>query len=104
MFFGKSCCKGEKVCYNSLRWRRSSVVEQRNHNPLVRGPNPFAATKITNDPMWSFFILVFGIWRPTQGSDPLQKGGITPVPRSLGEVEFCKGVKRSETIPSPLPK
>ena len=27
-------------------WRRSSVVEQRNHNPLVRGPNPFAATKI----------------------------------------------------------
>ena len=23
------------------------MVEQRNHNPLVRGPNPFAATKIS---------------------------------------------------------
>jgi hypothetical protein len=38
------------------------------------------------------------------GSDPPQKGGITPVPRSLGEAEFCKGVKHSETIPSPLPR
>ena len=28
----------------TAHWRRSSVVEQRNHNPLVRGPNPFAAT------------------------------------------------------------
>jgi len=46
--------------------------------------------------------LVSGIWTPAQGSDPQQKGGITPVPRSLGEVEFCKGVKRSETIPSRL--
>ena len=55
-------------------WRRSSVVEQRNHNPLVRGPNPFAATKITNDPRWSFFILVSGICRPAQGSDPQAKG------------------------------
>ena len=27
-------------------WQRSSVVEQRNHNPLVGGPNPSAATKI----------------------------------------------------------
>ena len=26
-------------------WQRSSVVEQRNHNPLVGGPNPSAATK-----------------------------------------------------------
>lgn len=25
-------------------WRRSSVVEQRNHNPLVGGSNPSAAT------------------------------------------------------------
>ena len=24
------------------------MVEQRNHNPLVRGPNPFAATKNSN--------------------------------------------------------
>ena len=58
------------------------MVEQRNHNPLVRGPNPFAATKITNDPRWSFFILVYGIWTPAQGSEPRQKGGITPVHRS----------------------
>ena len=27
-------------------WQRSSVVEQRNHNPLVGGPNPSAATRI----------------------------------------------------------
>ena len=38
----------KKVCYNASYWRRSSVVEQRNHNPLVRGPNPFAATKNSN--------------------------------------------------------
>ena len=29
-----------------VAWQRSSVVEQRNHNPLVGGPNPSAATKI----------------------------------------------------------
>lgn len=28
-----------------VAWQRSSVVEQRNHNPLVGGPNPSAATK-----------------------------------------------------------
>ncbi len=28
-------------------WQRSSVVEQRNHNPLVGGPNPSAATRIS---------------------------------------------------------
>lgn len=54
MKISKSCCKLKKVCYNAFRWRRSSVVEQRNHNPLVRGPNPFAATKITNDPYGRF--------------------------------------------------
>ena len=30
-----------------VAWQRSSVVEQRNHNPLVGGPNPSAATKIS---------------------------------------------------------
>lgn len=50
----KYSCKVKKVCYNACHWRRSSVVEQRNHNPLVRGPNPFAATKITNDPCGRF--------------------------------------------------
>ncbi len=29
-----------------VAWQRSSVVEQRNHNPLVGGPNPSAATRI----------------------------------------------------------
>ena len=34
------------------------MVEQRNHNPLVRGPNPFAATKIQT----GFIpVLIFGI-------------------------------------------
>ena len=30
-----------------VAWQRSSVVEQRNHNPLVGGPNPSAATRIS---------------------------------------------------------
>ena len=30
-----------------LDWQRSSVVEQGNHNPLVGGSNPSAATTIT---------------------------------------------------------
>ena len=35
-------------------WQRSSVVEQRNHNPLVGGPNPSAATK-DSTPIYSGF-------------------------------------------------
>ena len=31
------------------------MVEQRNHNPLVRGPNPFAATKISRVPGIFYF-------------------------------------------------
>ena len=66
----KYSCKTEKVCYNALHWRRSSVVEQRNHNPLVRGPNPFAATK-NSTPIYSgfnFLYLGFGDrqWGPTR--------------------------------------
>ena len=30
-----------------VAWQRSSVVEQRNQNPLVGGPNPSAATRIS---------------------------------------------------------
>ena len=43
----------------SAVWQRSSVVEQRNHNPLVGGPNPSAATKDSTP----IFIrgLIFGI-------------------------------------------
>ena len=39
-------------------WQRSSVVEQRNHNPLVGGPNPSAATRINKRPYGSFFYSV----------------------------------------------
>lgn len=39
-------------------WQRSSVVEQRNHNPLVGGPNPSAATKIQTAHM---AVLIFGV-------------------------------------------
>ena len=31
------------------------MVEQRNHNPLVRGPNPFAATKFSRIPGIFYF-------------------------------------------------
>ena len=37
---------GKNVVIMRGVWQRSSVVEQRNHNPLVGGPNPSAATKI----------------------------------------------------------
>ena len=37
-----------------VAWQRSSVVEQRNHNPLVGGPNPSAATKIQTVRMGGF--------------------------------------------------
>ena len=37
-----------------VAWQRSSVVEQRNHNPLVGGPNPSAATK-DSTPIYSGF-------------------------------------------------
>lgn len=33
---------------NPSRWQRSSAVEQGNHNPLVGGSNPSAATKFSN--------------------------------------------------------
>ena len=41
-----------------VAWQRSSVVEQRNHNPLVGGPNPSAATRINKRPDGSFFYSV----------------------------------------------
>ena len=37
---------GKNAVIMRVAWQRSSVVEQRNHNPLVGGPNPSAATKI----------------------------------------------------------
>ena len=35
---------GGALGYNEATWRRSSVVEQGTHKPLVTGPNPVAAT------------------------------------------------------------
>ena len=52
-------------------WQRSSVVEQRNHNPLVGGPNPSAATRINKRPDGSFFYSV------RRGGDGHPDGGPT---------------------------
>ena len=38
---------GKNAVIMRVAWQRSSVVEQRNHNPLVGGPNPSAATRIS---------------------------------------------------------
>lgn len=59
-----------------VAWQRSSVVEQRNHNPLVGGPNPSAATRINKRPDGSFFYSVRrgGEGHPDGGSDPQAKG------------------------------
>ena len=72
------------------------MVEQRNHNPLVRGPNPFAATKNSNRVYPGFN---FWYW------DLEHDEGVRPAAKrrdnaSLPSGKFCKGVKRSETIPS----
>ena len=40
---------GKNTVIMRVAWQRSSVVEQRNHNPLVGGPNPSAATKFRPD-------------------------------------------------------
>ena len=69
-------------------WQRSSVVEQRNHNPLVGGPNPSAATRINKRPDGSFFYSVRrgGDGHPDGGPTRRQKAdGRMPVPRSFNE-------------------
>ena len=77
----------------SAVWQRSSVVEQRNHNPLVGGPNPSAATRINKRPDGSFFYSVRrdeGL--PAGGPTRRQKAdGSMPVPRSFNEGGFAKG-------------
>ena len=45
---------GKNAVIMRVAWQRSSVVEQRNHNPLVGGPNPSAATK-DSTPIYSGF-------------------------------------------------
>ena len=75
-------------------WQRSSVVEQRNHNPLVGGPNPSAATRINKRPNGSFFYSVRrgGDGHPDGGPTRRQKAdGSMPVPRSFNEGEFAQG-------------
>ena len=45
-----------------VAWQRSSVVEQRNHNPLVGGPNPSAATRISRCSGIFYFVLFARIY------------------------------------------
>ena len=49
-----------------VAWQRSSVVEQKNHNLLVGGPNPSAATRIQTARVavfYCFFICIM-TWVP----------------------------------------
>ena len=77
-----------------VAWQRSSVVEQRNHNPLVGGPNPSAATRINKRPDGSFFYSVHrgGEGHPDVGPTRRQEAdGSMPVPRSFNEGGFAQG-------------
>ncbi len=77
-----------------VAWQRSSVVEQKNHNLLVGGPNPSAATRINKRPDGSFFYSVRrgGKGQPTGGPTRRQKAdGRMPVARSFNEGGFVKG-------------
>ena len=70
------------------------MVEQRNHNPLVGGPNPSAATRINKRPDGSFFYSVRrgGEGHPDGGPTRRQKAdGSMPVPRSFNEGGFAQG-------------
>ena len=70
------------------------MVEQRNHNPLVGGPNPSAATRINKRPNGSFFYSVRrgGEGHPDGGPTRRQKAdGRMPVPRSYNEGGFAQG-------------
>ena len=70
------------------------MVEQRNHNPLVGGPNPSAATRINKRPDGSFFYSVRrgGDGHPDGGPTRRQKAdGSMPVPRSFNEGGFVQG-------------
>src|SRR5262245_41025174 len=56
----------------ALRWRRSSVVEQGNHNPCVGGSNPPGATNLlTMDPKLIFDV---GVHRGDDSAYYLHKG------------------------------
>ena len=70
------------------------MVEQRNHNPLVGGPNPSAATRINKRPDGSFFYSVRrgDEGQPDGGPTRRQKAdGSMPVPRSFNEGGFAQG-------------
>ena len=53
---------GKKFVIMRGVWQRSSVVEQRNHNPLVGGPNPSAATRISRCSGIFYFVLFARIY------------------------------------------
>ena len=86
-----------------VAWQRSSVVEQRNHNPLVGGPNPSAATRINKRPDGSFFYSVRrgGEGQPDGGPTRRQKAdGRMPVRNA----NLPRGMKRSGINPSAATK
>ena len=89
---------GKNVVIMRGVWQRSSVVEQRNHNPLVGGPNPSAATRINKRPDGSFFYSV----RRDEGQPA---GGSTRRQKADGSMPVCnanlpRGMKRSGINPS----
>lgn len=70
------------------------MVEQRNHNPLVGGPNPSAATRINKRPDGSFFYSV------RRGGDGHPNGGPTRRQKADGSMSvrnanLPRGMKRS---------
>ena len=86
-----------------VAWQRSSVVEQRNHNPLVGGPNPSAATRINKRPNGSFFYSVRrgGEGQPDGGPTRRQKAdGCMPVRNA----NLPRGMKHSGINPSAATK
>ena len=93
LFFLLLAIKKKSVIISAV-WQRSSVVEQRNHNPLVGGPNPSAATRINKRPDGSFFYSVRrgGDGHPDGGPTRRQKADRRmPVPRSFNEGGFAQG-------------
>ena len=79
------------------------MVEQRNHNPWVGGPNPSAATRINKRPDGSFFYSVRrgGEGQPDGGPTRRQKAdGRMPVRNA----NLPRGMKRSGINPSAATK
>ena len=83
------------------------MVEQRNHNPLVGGPNPSAATRINKRPDGSFF---YSVRRCGDGHpDGVRPAGkrqtvVCRSPEVLTKGDLPRGMKRSGINPSAATK